>query len=159
MTAHDRLSRRIGWGLTAIAATTAALTTAVPAASADMVNFHILADQGVQTYYVGTKYGFSVALVGTGSDWVTFYDNGQCIGGSGGHGGSPEVGTAPVARVNWIPSTAGSHVITAKDSKTTQTLTVDVQPALPGSPPAQPTSQPGCGELDRLFSSTGSSTL
>ncbi|MFF0634619.1 hypothetical protein ACFYTS_19170 [Nocardia sp. NPDC004151] len=154
MTTHERRARQFGWGITAVVA--AAITTGVPTASADMVNFHIAADQGVQTYYVGTNYGISVTIVNvTGTSFVTFSDNGQCIGGSRGYGNA-EIGTAPVAAVNWVPSTVGRHVITANDGKTTQTLTVDIQPAPAGSTPATPMLPVGCSQLDRLLNAGSS---
>ncbi|MEU1429867.1 hypothetical protein ABZ412_22575 [Nocardia sp. NPDC005746] len=46
MTTHERRARQIGWGITAVVA--AAITTGVPTASADMVNFHIAAEPTVR---------------------------------------------------------------------------------------------------------------
>ncbi|MFE2997203.1 hypothetical protein ACFXG4_19585 [Nocardia sp. NPDC059246] len=155
MTTHTHPGRRIGWGITGLAATVAVITTGAPAASADMIGFHI--DSADQTYYVGTNYGISVTIINsTVTNFVSFYDNSQCIGGSRAYG-NPEIPLAPVASVNWIPSTAGRHVITANDGKTTQTLTLDIQPAPAGSTPAKPVPPPaGCSQLDRLLN-TGSS--
>ncbi|WP_458688407.1 hypothetical protein [Nocardia tengchongensis] len=65
--------------------------------------------------------------------------------------------TAPVASVNWIPSTAGSHVITAGDGKTELTVTLDIQLAPAGSTPAEPVPPPaGRSQSDRLLNAGSS---
>ncbi|MFJ9371666.1 hypothetical protein ACIRRA_45840 [Nocardia sp. NPDC101769] len=152
MTTHSRPGRRIGWGLTGLAATVAVITAGAPAASADIMVFNI--DPAGQTYYVGTNYRLR-AITEFGDDFVSFYDNGQCIGSSVSKGNA-EVPTAPIAGVYWIPSTAGHHVITANDGKSTMTITLDIQPAPAGSTPATPQPQlVGCSQIDRLL--TGSS--
>ncbi|MFE3230025.1 hypothetical protein [Nocardia sp. NPDC059228] len=150
MTTHSRPGHRIGWGLTGLAATVA---TGAPAASADIVAFTI--NPAGQTYYVGTYYVLS-ATTSYGTEFVSFYDNGVCIG-SNISKGNPEIPLAPVAGVSWIPSTAGRHVLTTNDGKNTMAITLDVQPAPGGSTPDTPRPRPiGCSQIDRLLN-TGSS--
>ncbi|WP_458689842.1 hypothetical protein [Nocardia tengchongensis] len=150
MITDTRHGRRIGCGIAGLAATVAIVTGAAPTASADVtwVNFETPA----QTHYVGTNYRISA-----GSDpasTLAFYDNGQCIGKAAPHYNS-ELGVYFAAVVYWLPTTAGHHVITVDDGKSTKTLAVDVVAALPGSTPDTPVSQGGCS-LASLFP-TGSS--
>lgn len=153
MTTHSRPGRRISWGLTGLAATVAVITAGAPVASADIIAFKIY--PAGQTYYVGTNYGLSATTM-YGGDFVSFYDNGQCIG-SHVSNGNPEIPLAPVAGVGWIPSTAGHHVLTANDGKNTMTITLDIQPAPAGSTPATPQPQLiGCSQIDRLLNAGSS---
>lgn len=156
MTAHTRPGRRIGWGITGLAATVA-VVTAAPAASAEVRTLSIYpADQ---TFVAGTSYQLYASTSGGVSfDWLNFYDNGQCIGGAKPKS-HPDLELPPRAAMSWIPSTAGRHVITVDDGTTTKSLTLDVQPAPAGSTPATPGPKPaGCGALDRLIG-TGSAAL
>ncbi|WP_433671919.1 hypothetical protein ACQP06_09750 [Nocardia sp. CA-136227] len=154
MITDTRHGRRIGCGITGLAATVAIVTGAAPAASADVAWVNI--NPPAQTYYVGTSYRLAAgpSTEPSGSQVVSFYDNGQCIGTGSSHV-QPQTGIEYAASVSWIPATAGQHVITADDGQTTKALTITVVPALAGSTPATPVSQRGCDPLSRL--QTGSS--
>lgn len=151
MTVHTRPSRRIGWGITGLSAATAVVAIA-PTASADVQRLSI--HPADQTIVAGTSYQL-YASTGWGSHWITFYDNGQCVGGTR-TTFSSETELDPYAYVSWTPSTAGTHVITADDGTAAKTLSVTVQPAPAGSTPAPPSAKPaGCSTLERLLG-TGS---
>ncbi|MEU1209217.1 hypothetical protein [Nocardia sp. NPDC005825] len=152
MTTQTRLGRRIGWGITGLAATVAAVTTSAPAASAAV---HTLAIYPTgQTYYVGSSYGLVATTRETaGQPWVMFYDEGQCIGGSLARPVANVDSVANTAKMNWVPSTAGHHVLTANDGHTTQTFAVDVLAAPAGTTPVSPAQPSGCGPLDRFLNS------
>ncbi|MFF0613980.1 hypothetical protein ACFYUD_35480 [Nocardia tengchongensis] len=79
MTTHTRPGRRIGWGIAGVAATMAVAASGAPAASADIDTLSIY--PGNQTVVTGAKYGLYVSAPGgDGVSWVSFYDNGQCVG-------------------------------------------------------------------------------
>ncbi|MFE5287297.1 hypothetical protein ACFRAQ_20220 [Nocardia sp. NPDC056611] len=139
MITSTRHGRRIGCGITGLAATVAIVTGAAPTASAAVT--WVKFETPAQTYYVGTDYRITA-----GSDpesMMAFYDNGQCIGKSAAHFNSI-LGETFAAVVEWVPATAGHHVITVDDGKSTKTLAVDVEAALPGSTPDTPVAQGGC---------------
>ncbi|MFE3104986.1 hypothetical protein [Nocardia tengchongensis] len=152
MTAHTRPGHRIGWGIAGVAATMAVAVSGAPAASADIDTLSIY--PGNQTVVTGAKYGLYVSTPrGDRASWVSFYDNGQCIGSTRIISNSDLEGP-PFAYMNWIPQTPGPHTITANDGRITKTLAVDVQPTPTGSTPATPGPNPaGCGALDRLLNS------
>ncbi|MFE3230121.1 hypothetical protein [Nocardia sp. NPDC059228] len=154
MIAHTRPGRRIGWGTAGLVAATAVVVAGAPTAGASVTDFEVTS---ADHYYAGGAYwmrAFTVAHAG--QRYVAFYDNGQCIGGARTWtAGEVEVYT-PTADMEWIPTTAGRHVLTADDGEGAKTVTVDVLPATPGSTPATGPKQPGCGMLDRVLN-TGSS--
>ncbi|MFD6355117.1 hypothetical protein [Nocardia tengchongensis] len=152
MTTHTRPGRRISWGIAGVAATMAVAVSGAPAASADIDTLSIY--PGNQTVVTGANYDLQVSAPwGDGARWVSFYDNGQCIGSTRMIFNS-ELEAPPYGHMNWIPKTPGPHTITANDGKITKTLAVDVQPAPTGSTPATPGPKPaGCSALDRLLNS------
>ncbi|MFJ9368331.1 hypothetical protein ACIRRA_28440 [Nocardia sp. NPDC101769] len=86
------------------------------------------------SYIVGQSYSFiapydGVSITGPVS---SFYDNGACIGSSNNS-------------VTWVPLTAGTHTLSTRTGSNTDSLTVVVVAAPPGSPTAQQPQQGGCG--------------
>ncbi|MFD6355113.1 hypothetical protein [Nocardia tengchongensis] len=152
MTTRTRLGNRIGWGTTGLAAIMAVVAVGASTASADV---HTLAIYPTgQTYYVGTSYELLATTVSTGGlRWVTLYDNGQCLGGMWTRPVENVDSVSLVAKVNWVPSTMGHHVLTADDSRTTQTFAVDVLAAPAGIVPATPAQPSGCSPLERFLNS------
>ncbi|MEV0466458.1 hypothetical protein AB0I30_32665 [Nocardia tengchongensis] len=152
MTTRTRLGRRIGWGIAGLAAIMAVGAVGASTASADV---HTLAIYPTgQTYYVGASYGLVATTVSTGGlRWVTLYDNGQCLGGMWTKPVENVDSVSLVAKVNWVPSTVGHHVLTADDSRTTQTFAVDVLAAPAGTVPATPAQPSGCSPLERFLNS------
>lgn len=155
MTTRRSLGRRIGWGTTGLATIMAIAAVGAPAASADV---HTLAIYPTgQTYYVGSSYELVSTTMPTGGlRWVTLYDNGQCIGGMWTKPKENVDSVNLIAKVNWVPSTMGHHVLTADDSRTTKTFEVDVLAAPAGTVPATPTQPSGCGPLERFLNSGSS---
>ncbi|MFE3798677.1 hypothetical protein [Nocardia tengchongensis] len=152
MTTRTRLGNRIGWGTAGLAATMAVVAVGTSTASADV---HTLAIYPTgQTYYVGASYELLATTVSTGGlRWVTLYDNGQCLGGMWTRPVENVDSVSLVAKVNWVPSTMGHHVLTADDSRTTQTFAVDVLAAPAGTVAATPAQPSGCSPLERFLNS------
>ncbi|WP_433666869.1 hypothetical protein ACQP06_24930 [Nocardia sp. CA-136227] len=150
MSTRIRLGRRIGWGTTGLAAIMAVVAIGAPTASADV---HTLAIYPTgQTYYVGGSYEL-VSTTAPTTAWVTLSDNGQCIGGMRSRPVNNVDSINLVAKLNWVPSTAGHHVLTAADSRTTKTFEVDVLAAPAGTVPAAPAQPSGCSPLERFLNS------
>ncbi|MFD7843795.1 hypothetical protein ACFV4K_12795 [Nocardia sp. NPDC059764] len=125
------------------------VTAGAPTASAEILGFRITS---AETYYTGTAYTVSASLnYGDADKWVSFYDNGQCITGvESAHVGDSEM--RPWASINWVPATAGHHVLSVEYAGQKVTVAVDVQSAPAGSTPATPPATSPCGLAGQLGS-------
>ncbi|MEV0099915.1 hypothetical protein, partial [Nocardia sp. NPDC050789] len=123
-------------------------------------DFEVPGVGGGATFYVGQQYfaatgGMPNGLLG----WMDFYDNGQCIGGAPISGAGPVHGVLmDLWSVDWVPTTAETHTITASDGTQSKSTTVTVLPAAAGSTPMPQPKHHGCGILAALiyFAQTGS---
>ncbi|MFE2954714.1 hypothetical protein [Nocardia tengchongensis] len=137
-TAHRR-ARKIAWSA-AVVSVAGALSSLYPALAA--AGIHGIEVQECTTttcttpasYVVGQSYVFFAGTDGVSASAPTssFYDNGTCIGGGG-------------YNVTWVPLTAGNHTLSTNTQGHTESLTVVVVAAPPGSPTAQQPQQGTCG--------------
>lgn len=141
MSTSSGLTRRLGWGVPALAATSAMLVVAAPQASAGLVSMGLQAGQG--TYVVGNQYTILYRVdadLGTYiNNRVIFTDNGKCLGS--GFGYSP---AAKIPSFDWRPESAGIHTITATMNGKSKSETVNVLAAPADAPPVQPREPGDC---------------
>ncbi|GAB3209178.1 hypothetical protein GCM10027262_29440 [Nocardia tengchongensis] len=140
----NRFVRRIACGAPVFAAIT---LLAAPSASAmvSSIAFEPRVMDNVQVV-AGKTFWFAVYTLdfGSGSPTVQVYDNGQCIGSTI-PGAGPQDPLQNYSYINWQPTTAGTHTITAKQGMSSKSITMTVQSAPPGSTPDPQPSNPGCG--------------
>ncbi|WP_067813806.1 hypothetical protein [Nocardia inohanensis] len=138
MQSQANLNRRIAWGA-GIIASLAAVGLTAPPASADVLTLAVSKQNGepqvggtfqVLSQTEGTGTGLS-----TGSSFlkapVVFTDNGTCIGKA-----RPAMINNGLAHVEWTPTTAGQHTITATHGTSSKSITVTVAPGATTQPAA-----------------------
>ncbi|MFE2954888.1 hypothetical protein [Nocardia tengchongensis] len=144
MSASTTSRHGIGWGaagvMVAAVLAGAAVATAAPVTSADgMLSMEVFPPAG--GYVVGAQAGIQASIVGsllnTPQSKVTFSDNGTCFKAF-----FPGMDASGVGAV-WVPTTAGTHTITATQYGRTVSQTVTVAAAPAGTPKPTPDA-PGC---------------
>ncbi|GAB2519829.1 hypothetical protein [Nocardia heshunensis] len=143
MHVESRIMRRIAW-----AATTVALSSTIIGLSAPTATAHIPSPEiddcstgfcaVPASYIVGHTYSFDADYSLDNPTSTNFYADGQCLGSIT----YPHAGRNAVP---WVPTTAGTHVLTLKENlpfpwagPPAGTFTVTVLAAPPGSPVPQP---------------------
>ncbi|MFR9753405.1 hypothetical protein ACL02S_20555 [Nocardia sp. 004] len=110
-------ARRVGTGLTSLAATAAVIVLAAPSAQATVKSVTISGSDHV----VGTSYTLEATVGGISFGLpVTWTANGVKIGG-------PKVPWPPgKSTQEWTPESPGQHIITATQGSSTESIVVDV---------------------------------
>ncbi|MFE6859675.1 hypothetical protein [Nocardia sp. NPDC057668] len=151
MSTNSTVRRRIGWGVSALAATSAMVAVAAPQAAAGVTWVDVLGT----TYTVGSEYTVQYMVeadLGTiFNNRAYFRDNGVCLGSGTGY--SP---AAKVPSFTWTPATPGSHVITVSVGGKSKSETVTVVAAAPGTPPVQVQESDDCAGDTGSFGSGSS---
>ncbi|UGT42889.1 hypothetical protein LTV02_05675 [Nocardia yamanashiensis] len=139
MQPRTNLNRRIAWGAGVVAGLAAVGLTAPPA-SADVINIAVSKKNGEPT--VGGTFQLLSQTEGTGTGFdtgssflkapVVFTDNGACIGKA-----RPAMINNGLAHVEWTPTTAGQHTLTATHGGNSKSITVTVAPGTATQPAAQ----------------------
>lgn len=160
MSANSGPARRIGWGVTALAAISATVAIAAPQASAG-VGVLVAPDEPV---VAGTTYRVDMGLDSDsdaafiGEKYVVT-DNGKCIYSNTVSAGFGSTMLQSPVRIRWTPTTAGSHTVTAKSYGTygvrSDSFTVNVAEAPAGSTP-KPATTIGCDGSGSFGGSSGS---
>ncbi|MFE6859674.1 hypothetical protein [Nocardia sp. NPDC057668] len=160
MSTRSGPARRIGWGVTALAAISATVAIVAPQASAG-VGALVAPDEPV---VAGTTYRVDMWLESDsdaafiGEKYVVT-DNGKCIYSVTVSWGFGSTMLQSPARFRWTPTTAGSHTVTAKSYGTygvrSDSFTVNVAEAPAGSTP-EPATTTGCDGSGSFGGSSGS---
>ncbi|MGX1811883.1 hypothetical protein ACWIGI_39705 [Nocardia sp. NPDC055321] len=161
MSANSGPARRIGWGVTALAAISTTVAIAAPQASAGVGALVAPTEPVV----AGTTHRVDMWIDGDsdaafiGEKYIVT-DNGKCIYSvtvSWGFG-STALAFNPIS-ISWTPTTAGSHTVTAKSYGTygvrSDSFTVNVAEAPAGSTP-KPATTIGCDGSGSFGGSSGS---
>ncbi|MFE4458103.1 hypothetical protein ACFROC_12190 [Nocardia tengchongensis] len=139
MPATHRRARHIAWAATllSVAGTLTTLSSAVATAGIHGIEVQECSDRACTTpasYIVGQSYSVIAPYDGTStqSPVSSFYDNGACLGSA-------------TNSVTWVPLTAGTHTLSTRGGSFTDSVTVTVVAAPPGTPTPQQPQQGGCG--------------
>ncbi|MFE2995906.1 hypothetical protein ACFXG4_12935 [Nocardia sp. NPDC059246] len=123
----SRSARRIAAGVAGLATTAAVAVLAAPQAAATVDSVAI---SGTAPYTINTSYTLTANLSGAGIGLLVYWsDNGASL--------TNGVGIVPwpvgYSHVDWKPTTAGQHMITASQGGNTKTVIVNVtDPSQPG---------------------------
>ncbi|MET9491751.1 hypothetical protein [Nocardia sp. NPDC006630] len=133
----NSLSRRIGAGVAGGAIAAAVAVFAAPQAGATVDSVTV---SGSDPYTINTQYTLTAALSGAGIGLLVYWtDNGNTL---------TPAGKVPwpvgSSTLNWTPTTAGQHLITASQGGNVKTIVVNVvDPAHPGGGTTPPTGGTG----------------
>ncbi|WP_405486401.1 hypothetical protein [Nocardia sp. NBC_00511] len=122
----NSISRRIGAGVAGLAGVAAVAVLAAPQASATVDS---VAVSGSAPYTINTGYTLTANLSGAGIGLLVYWsDNGTSL---------TPAGKVPwpigYSSIDWKPTTAGQHVLTASQGGNTKTIIVTVSdPSQPG---------------------------
>ncbi|MFJ9369075.1 hypothetical protein ACIRRA_32270 [Nocardia sp. NPDC101769] len=122
----SRSARRIGAGVAGLATTAAVAVLAAPQAAATVDSVAI---SGSAPYTINTGYTLTANLSGAGIGLLVYWsDNGTSL---------TPAGKVPwpigYSSIDWKPTTAGQHMITASQGGNTKTIIVNVtDPSQPG---------------------------
>ncbi|APA97645.1 hypothetical protein [Nocardia seriolae] len=122
MNAQTARARRAGLGVTTFGAVAGVIVLAAPQAGAWPSDLQV---SGGSTHNVGCSYTLTATLDVDRLLSVAFRDNGTELTGSP---VSPGLLNGK-ATINWTPSTAGSHTLTATQDLISKSITVQVDPA------------------------------
>ncbi|NNH74728.1 hypothetical protein HLB23_33595 [Nocardia uniformis] len=140
----NTFSRRIGTGVAGFATVAAVAVFAAPNASATVDSITVSGSNHV----INTEYALTAKLSGAGIGLLVYWsDNGKDISG-------PKV-PWPVgeAHLDWTPTTAGRHLITASQGGSTKTIEVMVKdPSNPDPDPDPETPGGGSGSASKMLS-------
>ncbi|WP_327145145.1 hypothetical protein [Nocardia sp. NBC_01327] len=138
MNAGSVTGRRIGWGITGVMTIAAVAAIVAPPAFADVTQLDVSSGGG--TLVVGSTYQLRAKAENFDSQPVMFRDNGSCIGSRP----TTSQNTGALVIIDWTPTSAGTHTITATQAGVAKSVRVEViaaagQPAAPAATPS------GCG--------------